>query len=254
MLIDGTDLGNISAGTLRIGNLSDATLGISGAATTASIDAGPFIILADIDTLELRSQGDITFGGTVEGGFNLTTIFAGNVNFNAAVGASGQLGTVRFETPLIPAPGGGDVTLNGVAIPAQFAFGFEANRVEIAIAGAATNNQLLVGTSTTFDGMNVDTLSVERAASVNLFGSIGGDNTQTAASRIGAETPNGRDGDWLFNGCVINTLQCFNVPVILPVVAFDLSLDEERLLREPLEEEEEEFNDLLSNTGNEELW
>ena len=44
------------------------------------------------------------------------------------------------------------------------------------------------------------------------------------------------------------------MPIILPIAGLDLSLEDERLLREPLADEEEEFEDLLSNTGNEELW
>ena len=118
-----------------------------------------------------------------------------------------------------------------------------------------TSQQILFGTSSTFDGFNVQSLRVERASQVNLIGSIAGDDTQTAASQPEVDTPNGPNNAWKFNGCVLGSFsQCFNVPIILPVAGLDLSLDDERLLREPLADEEEEFEDLLSNTGNEELW
>ncbi len=256
MEIDGTDLANISAGTLRIGNVSDGTLGTAGAAITTGIDAGSITISPDnIGTLELRSEGNIAFGGTVNGtaagGFDLTLIFGGTVTFDDSVGNSQPLGTVRFETPGTGTTAG-NVAINNDAF--TDAFSFDADRVEIDIAGSMTSNQILIGTSDVFDGFNVDTLSVERAASVTLFGSLGGNNTQGAASLPNAETPNGEDNSWLLNGCVIGSFQCFNVPIILPVAGLDLSLDDERLLREPLSDEEEEFEDLLSNTGNEELW
>ena len=239
------ELSRITADTVIIG-ASDAGAMVIAGLDPASTDT--------FNTLELITGEGMQFDGNLNGSFNLTMTAGGDIGFgdladpNSTVSfgtEAAPLGVMTFITP-------GSVELGGSALSGVQYF---ANEFVIDIGGSFVSGQLNPS-ATTFQPVNLGSLTVLNAGPINLFGSIAGDATQTAASQgpPAVNTPNGKDADWLFNGCVLNTLTCFNIPLILPIAGLDLSLEEERLLREPFEEEEEELEDLLSNTGNEELW
>ncbi len=239
------ELSRITADTVTIGSTNAGSMVIAGL-DPASTDT--------FNTLELITGEGMQFNGDLNGSFNLTMTAGGDIDFgdladpNSTVSFGTEavpLGVMTFTTP-------GSVELGGSALAGVQYF---AEEFVINIGGSFVSGQLNPS-ATTFQPVNLERLTVLGAGSVTLFGSIAGDATQTAASQgpPAVNTPNGKDADWLFNGCVLNTLTCFNVPLILPISGLDLSLEEERLLREPFEEEEEELEDLLSNTGNEELW
>ncbi len=250
--ISDAELGRIDTANLEIGSDFDTGVTIAGAITGSTItNTGT----ADIDTLSVYAGNGLTFESTVDGSFDLVMNVVGDIEMQQSVGSSTSLGTVTFRTTASGDPDHpGNVALSGNPNPVSPGGGviYVANIFEIDVAGAFTSVQFNP-TATTFDGIRVGEFKVFGATSVDGFGSIGGEASQGAAVKGESgisPTPN----DWKFNGCVIETLSCIDLPLILPITGFDLSLEDERLLREPLDEEEEEFNDLLSNTGNEELW
>jgi len=245
MQISSTDLGNISASILRIGNTSGVG-SIAGAATAGGIDAGAFTLSpAEIGRLDLRTDGNLSFGGDVNGSFDLWTYVNGNTTF-ASIETDG-LANVGQVTPLnlVVFQGSGYVEIGNNR--------FAAESLWSGVNGEIRNNNLERFDPNTFQGIDVGQLVIFGSGSASLFGAVGGLNTQAAAQSGDAFAFPAANNRTL-NGCTIGSGPCFDLPSLLPVNTLDLSLDDERLLREPFQEEEEELEDLLSNTGNEELW
>ena len=174
LALDLTELSRISADTLEFGSSNAGELTVAG--LTAGATGG-------FNTLQLVNGQGMSFTGDVNGSFDLSMNAGGDINFgdladlNSTVsfGNIVPLGEVTFVTP-------GNVELGGSPLAGARYF---AESFVVDIGGNMVSGQLNP-TTTTFEPVNIGSIRVVNAASVNLFGSIAGDATQTAASQAEA--------------------------------------------------------------------